>query len=390
MSEPAKNEIGAVNDASASSPLVTTETQNSTPALDPKHAFVQKCVHPPTAVPSFEGLPTNDSRSQVCVEWVDSRMVENPTTTGALNTPVLEVQPASVEGYAFLCTTGMNFPIIAFTKGSINGASSSHWYPDTRNTKVNDVYDVNNIWKDASLYRKIYGSLTTYLNATAFNDTGMVSMCQFNPAILFTGTLPQFFESKPAKAHRFVDTLLKEGYVFDQDSEWDYDIKQRFKTHFPPKSADPYVVISKQPPKGDKSLKITPDMEFQIINFGNQGNSISGNSGGAIVPTSSQVMNSSQRSFVTQAKEGSFTVQRLNNIGPKWYATSHNQIAASPNGLFECWFSFTDNLNVDNFKRFVYENNGISRTCLDTFWSDDMTWTWVVYDGLVPDRKSVV
>ena len=49
-----------------------------------------------------------------------------------------------------------------------------------------------------------------------------------------------------------------------------------------------FTLVSKpkQKEKPQNHFTITPDMEFQIINFAAQVNNISGNSDGAVVPTS--------------------------------------------------------------------------------------------------------
>nr|WAY16512.1 hypothetical protein [Hepelivirales sp.] len=392
--------VGVSETTPSTTTTLENETQSTVNITNPREAFIEKCLHPPSATASFEGLPTNDSRTQVCTNWVHNFLLENPLVAGALNDVALQVLPETISGYAILSTTGMRFPAMVFVK-HVDG--SPLWRQDVQNTYENDVYDVNNIWKDANLFRPCYASLTTYLNATAFNDIGMVSCAQFNPAILFTGNLPAFMDQHSSKAHKFLMQLIADGGYFLEEDDWDFEVRNRYKPFFYATHEEANMLrlntidhirkFGKQYRNhvidfNRKPYRITPDMEFQIINFAAQGNNISGNFDGAIVPTTSQLMNSSTRSFSSPAKDGSFSVQRLNNVSPKWYATAHNQTVPSPNGLYECWYSFVDPAGNDNFKRFVHaDGTGRTRTCLDTFWSDDMTWTWTVYDGLVPNTN---
>jgi len=116
-----------------------SEVQSTAPIETPVHAFIAKHVHPPSAVPSYEGIPTNDARTQVVANWVDFNInddvVFEPTLPGGTNA---FIRPPS--GFAYLVTTGMNFPVIAFAKGD-DGTSPNIWHQDAANTKPLGVYD---------------------------------------------------------------------------------------------------------------------------------------------------------------------------------------------------------------------------------------------------------
>ena len=130
-------------------PVEPSETQTITKVQSEDRSFITKCLHPPSAVPNFEGLPTNDSRSQVVVQWASNKLMDRPYVAAALNEESIPVEQTLVSGFAFLTTTGMNFPVMVFVK--VDGG----WRQDVNNTVTNDVYDVTNIWKDANLYRPI-------------------------------------------------------------------------------------------------------------------------------------------------------------------------------------------------------------------------------------------
>nr|WAY16446.1 hypothetical protein [Hepelivirales sp.]WAY16448.1 hypothetical protein [Hepelivirales sp.] len=424
-------------------PLIDTETQNSSAKLSARDAFLAKTVHPPSAVPGYEGIPTNDCRSQVITEWVDNRLINTSKVGGGgLFTTVPN---GEIEGYAFLHTSAPNFPIMVFVKvgpGTIwpNGG----WRQDIGNTKKLTIYDMNNFWRDATLYRQCYKSYTYYANTTAFNDVGEVSTAQFNPAVQFTAAAPASV-NKPA----FFEALLAHGGVLLDSDDWSndtllkysefvvgkemlvalmrdnskVDVQKLTKEQQKQLTADRTAVAafrevtSKSVTKmqqarvdrafnakyeeGDefikpicdnnivRNFKITPDMEYQIVNFGAMGNNQSGNSDGAVVPSMEQVTSLSKRAFTCPAKEGQFVVNRLNKAVPSWYATSHNKQLTSPYGLYECWYSFNDDLGNDNYKPFEFIQAGATApsTCMDAFWGDDWTWSWTVFDGMVPNTN---
>lgn len=408
------NTIIGVNDApSISSSANQSETQQITAPTSPQAAFERKTIHPPEAVDGYCGMPTNDTRTQVVVEWKDSRLIQGSQVANG-NDPNNDVPPGNVAGFAFLQTSGPNFPLMVFVKYD-RGGGDIIWRQDVSNTKRNTVYNMNRFWEDAALYRQSSKSYTYYLNTTAFNDVGIVASYQFNPAIEFTGTIPAFFDKTRTKARKFIEKLLDEGAYFSSEHDWNVDIKASYADYFDNdndfthiedlkvrlnklKSRRHAELTKKLLAKGlkappfqsiDKPYAVTPDVEFQIINFGSTGNTLSGNTDGAIVPDIEQIMNASARSFQCPAKEGQFVVNRLNNLSPKWWATSHNKQAFSPYGLYECWYSFNDLLGNDNYARFVtHAAAGTGHeTCLDAFWGDDFTWSWTVFDGLVPNTN---
>jgi len=422
--DPARNEIAGVNDPSEYSPVTQSETQETAARKTPDQAFLEKTIHPPSAVAGYEGIPTNDARTQVVMNWVDNRLTETPTTPGAFGEPVNEIQAGAVRGFAFLHTTGMDFPLICFVQYD---DSSLAWNQDTTNTKRLDVYPLESFWKDANLFRQCYKSYTYYLNTTAFNNTGAVTTSQFNPAILFAGELPVFFDKDRRRAHKFTQTLMDEGGYFLESDDWPEDFCEKYvsnfvddKTHKALQSDDPEerakanvdilnkivraakarwqlkcaknsrldIEATNPPFKPPRNIRrIAPDFAYQIINFNNVGNAISGNSAGAVVPTQSQLSNMSTRSFTCPAKEGAYVVNRLNTIDPGWQVASNNRITTSnPSGLYECWFTFNDPLGQDNFAAFTHRGpDGNTRVNRDVLWGTHFTWSWTVFEGLVPN-----
>lgn len=434
-----KNDIVGAQENYA--PLIDTETQQTSHKVSAVEAFLAKTIHPPSAVMGYEGMPTNDCRSQVISEWIDNKLIS--TSKVDIAGQVTIVPPGEVEGYGFLQTSAPNFPLMVFVKlapGTISATGG--WRQDIGNTKKLSLYDMNNFWRDATLYRQCYKSYTYYCNTTAFNNVGEVSTAQFNPAIQFTAAQPAAL-SKPA----FFESLLAHGGVMLETDDWNNETLMKYSEFVVGKemlaaltrdekkievqklskeqqkqlAADRSAVaifrettaksvsrmqqmrvdraFAKKFDDGDEfikpiveiqighNFKITPDMEFQIINFGAMGNSESGNSDGAVVPSMEQITSLSKRSFTCPAREGQFVVNRLNKAVPSWYASSHNKQEFSPYGLYECWYSFNDDLGNDNYRRFQTAPAGsnTTATCLDAFWGDDWTWSWTVFDGMVPN-----
>jgi len=133
--------------------------------------------------------------------------------------------------------------------------------------------------------------------------------------------------------------------------------------------------------------RLDPDTLIQLWNASSQGNQISGNALASVVPTQDQIMNASVRAYAGMAKDGTFTVQRLNTIAPRWLTASNTNPTniGFDNGLYECWVFFEDYLGNHNFYPFSERRTGTTRPLIDTLWTQDMTWSWVVYDGMSPN-----
>nr|WAY16453.1 hypothetical protein [Hepelivirales sp.] len=154
----------------------------------PSVAFIKKCIHPPSSINGFAGLPTNDSRSQVCIEWrsvnINKRpILYNPDADSTQLWPL----DAAVFDVCYLHTNGARVLSIPFFSNPFY--SNNRMTQDLANVITNNMYNWNNWEDDANKFRVIYKSTTQTLNATAFNNTGIVTGNQFNPAILFQGFL---------------------------------------------------------------------------------------------------------------------------------------------------------------------------------------------------------
>jgi hypothetical protein len=240
-----------------------------------------------------------------------------------------------------------------------------------------DAFNFNQWSTCAQLYRPNYKSLTTYLNATAFNNTGVVSMNQFNPNVLFAGTITSLATTNFSLFITHIRSLYSSGHILVVEPS-----SKHYQSYREKYNELPIYVrqeITKTLCIGDVSaLTLDPNTTIQIINMSTLGSQ-------GPVPTNSQILNQSMRSYAGKALEGTFGVQRLNTVSPSWLSAATT--TDSLKGLYQCYYYYIDSLNISHTIPF-YENAppgtaGASLVKLtDTMWSKDMTWSWISYSGL--------
>lgn len=370
-----------------------TEVQTSAAITDPQTAVIRKLVHPPSAVPGFCGLPTNDTRSQVVLEWRNMELLNLPYIFDYTAGAVRAVTAADLTqfDYAFLCVNGarvLNIPFI------FNPTAGGTLQPDYNNVMTQSLYNWANWNSDANLFRPIYKSQTFYLNATAFNDTGMVTGNQFNPNILFSGTLLSFSSEQPQNFYGFVVDNVKNGrYSARPLKGLDRQFIENWEV-FPHYHRMELLRLTNSNPTD--VLNLDPNTTIQVINLGTVGANTSFPSP---VPNNSQILSNSLRSLGCKAKEGMFTVQRLNTVSPAWQSatnTSRGGTVTDPYiGLYQCYQYTIDNTGLGHFVPFI-DNCPIGTTSAnlpilyDTLWSKDMTFSWVRFSGLSLNSQTSV
>lgn len=347
-------------------------------------ALIRKCLHPPSAVPEFCGLPTNDARSQVCIEWRNMELNDTPLFLQMDNTKpdfnkVVEATPEDLKKFslAFLIPNGARVNSIGFVYNPTIGRMTQ----DFNGVSLQQLYDFKNWRKDVNLFRTTYKSTTFYLNATAFNDTGMVVGNQFNPNILFSGDLISMAHEKPMLFYSIVKSAIKHNLAKiiqrptrEQTEKW-----ERFPHYHRSE------IIRQLGMTVTDIITLDPDTSHQILSLG----LISSEEGIHHVPTTSQILGNSLRSLGCKAKEGMFSINRLNTITPSWLAGSNTyDVDDGIKGLYQCWVAELvgdDGLAVTP----LYENAPVGtdggsgiKSLYDTMWSKDMTFSWVKFDGL--------
>lgn len=343
-----------------------------------EQACIAKLIHPPSAIPSFDGLPTLDARSQVVSKYVNVGIIAQPSVE--LDGKVTAVPPDYLSNFAILCPTGARVDAICFAINPGAQYPSGYMTQDLSNVITNEAYNFSNWYEDANLYRPIGKSLTTYLNATAFNDTGIVSGEQFNPNILFAGKLLGMALEDPVHFYEFVDSMNRRGTLSYPRG---FDIVDNPFDSFPIYIQD--EIRRRTRIKGP--INLDPNTSIQVINMGEIGGTgIFPN----FIPSPNQIMNQSARAYTGKAREGTFSVQRLNTVAPKWLSSSNTSSDTIPPplpGLYDCYYYTVDTLGNGHYVPFAEKTpNGTPsqevKVLRDTLWSSDMTWSITFYQGL--------
>lgn len=350
--------------------------------LTPSQAFVCKVTHPPTTVPEFSGLPTQDTRTQVVYNMRNIDVLKSPITvdktTGVLATNDWDdhndytiIVPNGARVKWFGCCYG-------FDSGN-PGSLSTRYSQDVANVGIQDNFDFKNWSNTVNLYRPCYKSITLYPNVTAFNNQGIISAQQFNPNILFAGDLPSLSYEQPKTFMLLLDCLYK--------SKGD-DMFHTDETHsdFHHTVVESWFKTRKLRTRG---LKLDPNDYYQILNMGQVG--YVGDEF-SIAPTPSQIAQNSMRSYQDKFINGAFCVSRVNTLSPRWMSGSNTikSTKESP-GLYKClWYSV--NANGDPAISLLSDPTpaGVpladAVVMRDTLWSSDMTWQIIRMQGISPNR----
>lgn len=384
-----------------------TATSNSEvitpPPTTAKHAFITKLLHPPSAVSNYQGLPTGDTRTQVCLDYISVGINIQPSYFDRSTSRVTAFTDASkFSDYAILCPNGARVLGIPYLLNDSYGIAD-YMDQDYSNVMINDQYDFTKWQNDANLYRTSYKSLTTYLNATAFNDTGIVTGIQFNPNILFAGDIINMAHQQPELFYEYVlyehsrnkyeiASVPKTEYVMIDKLGNKQNIKEtidhrahhhfgkfmKFPKYIREQIREMLNITDEQYPKLD------PDTRIQVINMNSTGPADLGSLSSPI-PTPSQMMNSSARSYTGKARDGTFGVQRLNTVSPAWNTGSNT--SDSQNGLYNC-YAYTKSSDGSTHFFALHDNTPIGTSAeglidlKDTLWSKDSTWSIIYYQGL--------
>lgn len=381
MSEAVSQEVNQVDpDLFSDLHMEQTPLQEHAHALGytPTQALVVKCTHPPSAV-VFDGLPTNDARSQVYVEWRDMEMMSKPRILGSDNI-VRDVTPADLNtfDYGFLSLNGARVKNIGFIT---NADDNNNMRQDFNGVMIEQLYDFNAWNIDANLYRPVLKSSTFYTNTTAFNNVGMTATEQFNPNILFAGNLLAMASENPLMFYSFVGDMFKLGRFRavakpnrDQMATWEtlphYHRVELLRNN----NCSPTDI-----------LDLDPNTAIQVLNVGQLGTD------GAEprrFPSTSQILGNSVRSYGGKAMDGIFSVQRLNTVSPQWLSASNTSRGATIiSGLYDCYL-YTTSFSGSGFFEPLYDN-AVAGTTIenlpilrDTLWSKDMTASYTRFSGL--------
>jgi hypothetical protein len=355
---------------------------------DEKHAVLQKILHPPSSVPQYAGLPTNEATTMVNVEWRNTEIMNAPRIlVNGINCK----NWVDVQGY----TDGFNvhFLIPASPRIKswqfINDKAAGKMVQDVGNTRIEQLYDFKNWAYDANKFRMTYKSTTIYPNMTYFNNIGLVAICQFNPSILFSGLFVHLMSKNMDLAVAYCKMKLELNFtkpvkISNNERElhekWDKvpnylmcELRKRLQL------------------RSDENLDLDPNVNIQIFDIG----AISDTNINKNVPSPSQILGQSARSIGFQAKDGAFVVQRLNTVSPPFLSanTTYNQ-SENPgqiSGLYECLMAEINSVTGVTNVSPLFDNIPVGTpaaaqyVCQDAQWPDTMTWAHVAFYGLQPN-----
>jgi len=375
MTEAAQNPI----DVDMFSALQTqSEIQTSAVMTSPAESFIDKCIHPPSAVPGFEGLPTNDSRSQVVMEWRNLNL-QKLSLTWADKAGTVKAVP--IDPPTDICILLPNGPMnLSYTFCLPPGSTT--WVQDLGNTDIQELYGSDSWIKDVQLYRPIYKSTTVYLNATMFNNVGILTSEQFNPNILFSGTLYEFAMTQPNDFYDFIacehrrTPLLQSSIVTDRRNEFD-SLSHPFLTF--PRYVRDEICLKLGFPSGSM-LNLDPNTTAQVVNFG-----VTGTADANFPPSNSQILQQSVRSYAGKALDGAFVVQKLNSVSPPFMSGS--RYSALKGLLYNCYYVYYGSDGAAHYFPFYPTQplDAVFSTALpstDALWSSNMTWSFIRFSGL--------
>lgn len=338
-----------------------------------RQAFVRQVMHPPSAEPLFNGWPSMDARSQVIMRNSFMNLYKQRVIVGANNiaTPVAD----SVDfNLGFLMLPSLRNLCVGWTQNS-----AGIFTQDIANTFSNDVANWNNFTDDVNLFRVIARSTTFEPNMTAFNNQGAVVACQFNPSLLFSGTLTQFVEQMPSQAAHFISCNLIDCRVAPQQIDvWELCTEHMhhiIRMRCAKANIKLPSLIELRTLDLDDKLALDPNLPIQVLNLGEA--QLTG------FPSQSQILNMSTRSYSNLAREGCFVVQRPNKLEPKWNVAGR----AGGSGdviprLYQCWLYTTYNGSTFIPLRESTTIGQAAPIMFDALWTPDMTAAWVRFDGL--------
>jgi hypothetical protein len=118
-------DIDLFNDLQTEATIIENQTpmQQEEIKLNDEISFIKKCIHPPSAIPGYNGLPTNDARSQVLTQWRNINIMDTPTILDGTSDTTRVLTTAELQSYnvAILSTNGAKILSIGFIYNATTG-----------------------------------------------------------------------------------------------------------------------------------------------------------------------------------------------------------------------------------------------------------------------------
>lgn len=343
------------------------------------NAMINQVTYPPGDDSGFQGLTTAEKRN--CTQLKFRTLDFNPFPASVDLTGTNVVPDPACQNIGYLLPNGMRNFAIGFKQSAIDGKWDLNYTDVVQNPNI-DPGDSSGISK----FNQTHKSGTFYGNMTAFNDLGAATVTQFRPSMIFAGTFSRVHDLPNWRA--FADKFLDmNAVVVDQlDERYDEAVLQNAQYN-----EDVRAHLERWAnPSNDKKIRtnslawIPPDAAFQVIDFGTQS---------TIMPTISEIVQSSARAYNGTAKEGAFVRMRPCAIDPQ-SIKSNNLYHAGSSGYYQCWFHalLPSGVYYNAFVEPVAPGATVAiaslTPLLDTLWDENFNFAWVVFTGMQPNLTS--
>jgi len=211
---------------------------------------------------------------------------------------------------------------------------------------INDNINVKDMVDTYSSWRMTYKSQTTSLNATNFNNQGVVTSCQFRPNVSRI-SLAALIE----RSGRSEEVIKAIYHAYEGRSETSVSLKEMVK-----KLSD------------GSALQDTT----QLVDLG------------VIPATATQVEMISPMAASTTAKEGAFMINSFSQPIAEYKSVTYSGVKSETPVIPPCFYFFKTNAGAYGYKPFTQPDiipGSIGEVVQDITWSD-MTWGWIMYSGL--------
>lgn len=307
-------------------------------------AFVEKYLHPPRPTRSeYAGIPDKNTTPSAFAEYKMIQQIQ----TYKVATPDTIYYP----NVLFIYTSSAIAPIITIPFKLLSDGTFS---ADEFTASVNPNINVQDMIRQNASGRLEYKSTTISLNATAFNNQGVVTTSQFRPniSIYRAGDLIENHYHEMHDAEKMIETL----YKF-------YNIK-----YVPPTKIDPQTHHLQH-------LGVAVDNYIQIL------------SPGTLPSVSTPIAMMSPNSTSVLATEGSFVVQKFDIDSIPYKSFANSKDAGSAPGTYAgmpCYIRF-QNPSVETFAlypiRVVGQPGNATEILTDLPWFD-FNWGYSLYEGM--------
>jgi hypothetical protein len=375
-------------------------------------SWVKKVIHPPSAKDEdYHGTPFKGNSSVALLELRGESDIPPVFTynSGTLIAPVIEtLNPSTllflsgsggrVGAYAFMRIAPNTY--VQQTDANIPSGTPIPALP----AALTSGYDfLNNYNSDFQCHRIGYKSNTFYLNATGFNNQGIVCSAKFKPDLYNTATSAavngvrnnsmtahQLWKSlNPQQRRAFVDAVPKR-----------YRIATARTTASAPSSRrsleEDFEVLSVTDRADQLSIPIS-DFTLQMLNFGESQATLGVIPGGGVsivglLPdTISDVQMISPTSSTRQAKEGDYVVQTWSEDVNLFSQAPRVNNQTGGQHLTECfltWYNPTSNTHLYYNLMGTSQTAGIDSYC-DIPWTAH-DWSYTMFQGLTVPSGSTI